>query len=152
MNGIKCVVPIEDRQWRHWLCSPRILVQNLVYCAITLDFDRLPKFDRALNVPGIGVSIQDMLDSLARIGGEDKLALVEEKEEPELKRILCSWPALFDNKKAIDLGFVRDTTFDEIAKDYQETLQKSRAASEAKSNGIGGKIEEVKVKAVEILA
>jgi nucleoside-diphosphate-sugar epimerase len=31
LNGIKCVIPIEDQQWRHWLCSPRILVQNLIY-------------------------------------------------------------------------------------------------------------------------
>ncbi|KAF2255082.1 nucleoside-diphosphate-sugar epimerase [Trematosphaeria pertusa] len=122
MNGAKCVIPIADRQWRHWLCSPRVLVRNLVYCAIELDLNRLAKFDRSLNVPGIGVSIQDMMDSLARVGGKDKLDLLEQKEEPTLKKILYSWPADFDNTKALELGFQRDTGFDEIVRDYKEGL------------------------------
>ncbi|KAJ4286315.1 hypothetical protein N0V90_013349 [Kalmusia sp. IMI 367209] len=152
MNGVKCTIPIQDRQWRHWLCSPRILVRNLVYCATELDFDRLPKFDRSLNVPGIGVSVQDMMDSLARIGGADKLALVEEKEEPTLKKILYSWPALFDNKKALDLGFMRDTAFDDIVQDYKETLREIVAGRDVNGDGTKGKINGVKVNAVEVVA
>jgi len=150
MNGIKCVIPIEDKQWRHWLCSPRILVQNLVYAATKLDLNRLAKFDRSLNFPGIGVSVQDMMDSLARVGGKDKLALLEMKEEPTLKKILDSWPALFDNKKALDLGFVRDAGFDEIVRDYVEGLApKSNGYAKGQANG---KLEGVKVDAVEITA
>lgn len=122
MNGVTCVIPIADRQWRHWLCSPRILVQNLVHTGTSLDLNRLPKFERSVNVPGIGVSVQDMMDSLAKVGGEDKLGLLEMREEPELKRILDSWPALFDNSKAIGLGFVRDTGFDQIVRDYVDGL------------------------------
>jgi nucleoside-diphosphate-sugar epimerase len=122
MNGMRCAIPLEDRQWRHWLCSPRILVQNLVYAGTTFDIDRLAKSDRSLNFPGIGVSLQDMLDSLARVCGEDKLDLLDMKEEPTLKRILDSWPAQFDNSKALDLGFVRDTEFDQIVRDYVDSL------------------------------
>jgi hypothetical protein len=59
-----------------WLCFLRILVQNLVYAATKLDLNRLAKFDRCLNFPGIGVSVQDMMDSLARVGGNDRLALL----------------------------------------------------------------------------
>jgi nucleoside-diphosphate-sugar epimerase len=122
MNGIKCSIPLEDKQWRHWLCSPRILVQNLVHAATKLDLNRLAKFDRCLNFPGIGVSVQDMMDSLARIGGGDKLDLLEMEDEPTLKKILYSWPADFDNTKALELGFVRDTGFDQIVRDYMEGL------------------------------
>lgn len=122
MNGIKCTIPITDRQWRHWLCSPRILVRNLVFAATELNLDRLPKSERSLNHPGIGVSLQDMRDSLERVGGKDKLELLEESEEPTLKKILYSWPAEFDNKKALDLGFVRDEGFDGIVRDYVEGL------------------------------
>ncbi|PVI02308.1 nucleoside-diphosphate-sugar epimerase [Periconia macrospinosa] len=120
--GIKCVVPITDRTWRHWLCSPRILVQNLVFAATALDLNQLPKQERSLNFPGIGVSLQDMRDSLERVAGKDKLDLLEEKEEESLKKILYSWPADFDNSKAIKLGFVRDTGFDEIVRDYVEAF------------------------------
>jgi nucleoside-diphosphate-sugar epimerase len=120
LNGIKCVIPIEDKQWRHWLCSPRILVQNLVHAGTKFDIDRLAKFDRSLNFPGIGVSVQDMMDSLARVAGKDKLDLLDMKAEPALKTILDSWPADFDNQKALELGFVRDTGFDQIVRDYME--------------------------------
>jgi nucleoside-diphosphate-sugar epimerase len=132
MNGVKCVIPIEDRQWRHWLCSPRVLVRNLVWAATELDLDQLPKFDRSLNHPGIGVSVQDMMDSLARVGGKDKLDLLEEKLEPSLKKILYSWPADFDNTKALDLGFERDTSFDDIVRDYKSNL---KASGNGNANG-----------------
>jgi nucleoside-diphosphate-sugar epimerase len=146
MNGIKCVIPLEDKHWRHWLCSPRILVQNLIYAATQFDTSRLAKFDRVLNFPGIGVSIQNMMDSLARVGGKDKLALLEMKEEKELKRILESWPAEFDNSKALGLGFQRDTGFDQIVRDYVDGLGMGVDA-----NGVAEKVEGVSVRTIEVV-
>lgn len=147
MNGIKCVIPLSDKQWRHWLCSPRILVQNLVYAATQFDTTRLATFDRVLNFPGIGVSIQDMMDSLARVGGKDKLVLLEMREEEELKRILESWPAEFDNRKALELGFQRDEGFDRIVRDYVESLGEKVGEEQ-----VGGKAEGVSVRTVEVVA
>jgi len=150
MNGIKCVIPLEDKQWRHWLCSPRILVQNLVYAATDFDINRLAKFDRCLNFPGIGVSVQDMMDSLARVGGSDKLELLEMKDEPTCKKILYSWPAEFDNTKALGLGFVRDTGFDQIVRDYVEAFAPKQSV---KGTGQASqKIESVQVNTVEVAA
>ena len=150
MNGIKCVIPLEDKQWRHWLCSPRILVQNLVYAATDFDINRLAKFDRCLNFPGIGVSVQDMMDSLARVGGNDKLALLEMKDEPPLKKILYSWPAEFDNTKALNLGFARDTGFDQIVRDYVDGLAPKAIVREDERTS--QKVENVRVNAVEVAA
>ncbi|EHY54613.1 D-erythronate dehydrogenase [Exophiala dermatitidis] len=124
MNGQECVIPIEDRSFRHWLCSPRVLVSNLEY-SLTLPKDALPSYDRTVNHPGIGVSVQDMIDSLARVGGQDKLKYLREKEDPKLKPILYSWPAEFDNTRALSLGFKRDVSFDDIVRDYKESLPKS---------------------------
>jgi nucleoside-diphosphate-sugar epimerase len=153
MNGIKCQIPLTDRTWRHWLCSPRILVRNLVF-ALSLEKDALPSFDRSLNHPGIGVSLQDMRDSLARVGGEDKLAFLEEKDEPVLKKILYSWPADFDNAKALALGFARDMSYDDIVRDYKEGLEAERALckeangqKEEKVNGATVQVSEVGVAA-----
>lgn len=127
LNGIKCHIPLTDRNWRHWLCSPRVLVRNLVY-ALKLERDALPIFDRSLNHPGIGVSLQDMRDSLAKVAGEDKLELLEERDEPTLKKILYSWPADFDNSKAVALGFERDTSFDRIVQDYKEEIEATKSS------------------------
>ena len=91
MQGLPCVLPLKDRAFRHWLTSPRVLVENLVY-SLSLPQSILPDYDRALNLPGLGVSVQDMMDSLARVGGEDKLKYLSEEEDETLKAILYSWP------------------------------------------------------------
>lgn len=121
MQGLPCVIPLKDRGFRHWLCSPRILVSNLVY-SLSIQRDSLPSWDRVVNLPGIGVTVQDMMDSLARVGGQDKLRHLSEEEDPKLKPILYSWPTLFDNTRAMDLGFVGDTSFDDIVRDFKDSL------------------------------
>ena len=122
MQGLPCEIPIEDRGFKHWLCSPRVLVANLVY-SLTLPKELLPSYDRVVCLPGLGVTVQDMMDSLARVGGEDKLKYVTEKEDPPTKTILYSWPATFDNTKALGLGFQRDSSFDDIVRDFKKTLE-----------------------------
>ena len=124
MQGLPCVIPLTDRSFRHWLCSPRTIVSNLVH-ALGIARDALPGYDRVVNLPGIGVTVQDMMDSLARVGGEDRLKLLSEEDDDSLKPILYSWPTLFDNKRGLDLGFIRDTSFDEIVEDFKAGLEVS---------------------------
>lgn len=121
MQGLPCVIPIENRAFKHWLCSPRMLIQNLVH-ALSVARDSLPDYDRVVNLPGIGVTVQDMMDSLARVGGEDKLKYLSEKEDPLVKPILYSWPTTFDNAKGFGLGFRKDDSFDDIVRDFKATL------------------------------
>jgi nucleoside-diphosphate-sugar epimerase len=148
LNGIKCVIPIEDKQWRHWLCSPRVLVQNLVYADTELDMNHLAKLERSLDFPSIRVSVQDMIASLARVVGEDKLDLLEMKEVHALKTILNSWSAYFDNKKAMDLGFSGDIGFHKLVKDYTKTLASNTNGSS--KNTKSQKLSAVTVDAVEV--
>lgn len=118
LAGKECVVPVEDRGFKSWLCSPRTLVWNLLH-TLTLERDVLPAHIRQINVPGICVSVQDMMDALERVGGKDKLAFIKEKEDPALKAILLSWPTRFDNSQAYSLGFKPDDSFEQAVTDYQ---------------------------------
>lgn len=118
LAGKECVVPVEDRGFKSWLCSPRTLVWNLLH-TLTLERDALPAHIRQINVPGICVSVQDMMDALERVGGKDKLAFIKEKEDPALKAILLSWPTRFDNSQAYSLGFKPDDSFEQAVTDYQ---------------------------------
>ncbi|KAL4907998.1 hypothetical protein BDW74DRAFT_189322 [Aspergillus multicolor] len=121
LNGEECVIPLEDRSFKSWLCSPKTLVHNLIL-TLSLPADSLPSHIRQINVPGICVTVQEMMDALAKIGGEDKLALLKEKEDPILRPILDSWPTRFDNSQAISLGMKRDSSFEEAVKDYELSL------------------------------
>ena len=122
LRALPCVVPIRDRSFAHWITSPRVLVRNLIRC-LEIAGDALPAHDRVVNMPGIGVTVQGMMDSLARVGGEDKLRHVSEVEDPRMARILYSWPTTFDNSRALSLGFVRDTSFDDIVRDFKAGLE-----------------------------
>ena len=119
--GKECVIPVRDREFRAWLCSPRTLVHNLLV-ALGLPRDALPPHIRALNIPGFAASIQEMMDALAEVGGADKLALLKEQEDPAMKRILLSWAAKYDNSKALALGMKADTSFVEVVRDYVGSL------------------------------
>jgi nucleoside-diphosphate-sugar epimerase len=122
MQNLPCTIPLTDRGFSHWLCSPRTLVANLLH-AMALPRDALPVYNRVLNAPGLGVSVQDMMDSLARVGGPDKLKYLTEEDDEKLKAILYSWPTRFDNSKALALGFKRDGSFDDIVRDFKRELE-----------------------------
>ena len=122
LQGQACALPLRDRGFVSWLCSPRTLAANLAR-ALALPGDALPAHDRCLNLPGIAVSVQDMMDALARVGGEDRLALLTEEDDEALKPILYSWPTHFDNSKALALGFARDTSFDDFVVDFKAELE-----------------------------
>ncbi|KAF9874207.1 nucleoside-diphosphate-sugar [Colletotrichum karsti] len=124
LNGQKCIIPLKDRAWRHWMCSPSTLVHNLMV-ALIIPRDVLPPHRRAVNMPGFGVTVQDMLDALEEVGGKDKLMLVEEREEPELTSLLYSWADHFDNSLATSLGMKQDTSFVQSATEYLENLDVS---------------------------
>lgn len=66
LNGIAspCPVPLETRMW---LSSPNAAVANLVQ-ALEVDGARLGS-RRTLNIPGIVVTVEQMLESLTRVGG-----------------------------------------------------------------------------------
>jgi nucleoside-diphosphate-sugar epimerase len=122
LNGVECVIPLKDRTFKSWLCSPKTLAENLVI-ALTVDGNKLERHRRVVNMPGIGVTVQEMMDALAKVGGEDKLKLLREETDVDMERILRSWGTTFDNKLAYSLGFREDVSFEQAVRDYKESLE-----------------------------
>jgi hypothetical protein len=44
-----------------------------------LERDALPPHIRTVNLPGIKVTVQEMIDALVKFGGEEKLKLLKEE-------------------------------------------------------------------------
>ncbi|KAI2620081.1 NAD(P)-binding protein [Hypoxylon sp. NC1633] len=122
MRGVECVVPLRDRGFRSFLTSPLALQENLVR-VLHLDSKALPKHIRHVNVPGISVSIQELLDALAKYGGADKLQFVREETNPDLERILRSWAPELDTAAPVKMGLVRDESADALVKQYIDSLK-----------------------------
>jgi nucleoside-diphosphate-sugar epimerase len=122
LAGKKCIVPTKDRSKSFWICSPKSLVVNLIRI-MNLSATALPPHKRALNTPGSLVSIQEMRDALARIGGEDKLDYIEEAENTGFDELVESWPCNFDVSLALSLGLCPAESFERAVEDYLKYLE-----------------------------
>ncbi|PWI13178.1 NAD-dependent epimerase [Streptomyces sp. Act143] len=71
-----------------------------------------------VNVPALTVSVADMLDTLRRLAGPETADLVTVAPAPAVEALVGSWPAIFDNRRAADLGLLPDATFEAVVRDY----------------------------------
>lgn len=117
LNGIAstCPVPLDTRMW---LSSPDVAVANLVR-AFEIDADQLGPW-RTLNLPGIVVTVEQMLEALTRVGGQEARDLVSLNLDQAVMDIVCSWPAEFDVEQPLRLGFLQDTNFDDVVRQYRD--------------------------------
>lgn len=123
MNGQECVVPLQDRGYRAVLSGPGTLVENLLR-VLKLPSDALPPHIRWLNFPGISVSVQELMDALAKVGGQETLKYIKEETDPTMERILRSWPLRIDDSTAIKLGLKRDEDAESLVREYADSLGK----------------------------
>lgn len=112
-----CPVPHDTRMW---LSSPRTAVANLVHAS------ELPAAQvgawRAMNVPGISVTVGQMLEALENVGGAEARALVTDEPDQRVMDIVCSWPGDFEVDRLLGLGFVRDESFEAVVEQYRREV------------------------------
>ncbi|MFB2925051.1 D-erythronate dehydrogenase [Aeromonas hydrophila] len=108
LQGEITVCPVSP-ELRLWLSSPATVVANFLLAAT------LPKGDgRSINLPGISVTVGEMLTALAQAGGQAARDRVQFAADPAIERIVASWPGRIDNQRASALGFMADRTFADI--------------------------------------
>lgn len=123
MNGQECVVPIQDRAYRAVLSGPGTLVENLLR-VLALPGDALPPHIRWMNFPGISLTVQELLDALVKVGGEDRLQYIKEETDPTMERILRTWARRVDDSTAIKLGLKRDESAESLVREYADSMGK----------------------------
>ncbi len=121
MAGLECVVPVRGRGFKATICSPRVCVENLVR-VMDWKADVLPPHIRGVNFPGIIASVQDMMDALAKVGGEDKLRFIREEPDEVADKLLRSWAWNVDYTTPLKLGLEQDRGVEQIVREYVESL------------------------------
>ena len=115
--GEEAVLPVS-RDLLHWLASPRTAAAFLIHAA-TLDLEKVgPR--RALTMPGIAVTVGEMIEALERVAGPEKAALIREEPDELVNRLVTGWPRNFDAARALELGFTADHSIDEIIRIHIE--------------------------------
>ena len=77
---------------------------------------------RSVSVPGITVSVREMMESLRRVAGDSVAARVTWQLDPVIDRLVSSWPQAFSAERGKSLGMTADTSFDEIVRAYIGSL------------------------------
>ncbi|WP_139705553.1 D-erythronate dehydrogenase [Aeromonas hydrophila] len=108
LQGEVTLCPVSP-ELRLWLSSPTTVVANFLLAATQ------PKGDgRSINLPGISVTVGEMLTALTQAGGQAARERVQFAADPAIERIVASWPGRIDNQRATALGFMADRTFADI--------------------------------------
>ncbi|HZP94357.1 MAG TPA: D-erythronate dehydrogenase [Burkholderiales bacterium] len=115
LNGLVCECPVDDST-ELWILSPAQVIESFVHA------HDLPAgawgTNRALNLPGITISVRQGVEALRRIAGDTVAARVVFKPVERIQNMVKSFPAHFRTDRAAAMGFRADSDIDGIIKGY----------------------------------
>jgi nucleoside-diphosphate-sugar epimerase len=115
--GKEATLPVPE-DTRHWHASPRAAVGFFLRAA-TMDLSTLGA-RRSLNMPGISATVAEQIAALGRIAGPKAVKLIRREGDPQIAKIVSGWPRDFEPRRAHELGFRAETSFDDIIKIHIE--------------------------------
>jgi nucleoside-diphosphate-sugar epimerase len=117
LAGQEAVLPVSE-DVRHWHASPRAAV-GFLRRAATMDLTALG-WRRSVTMPGLSATVGEQIAALTRVAGAKAAALIRRERDPQIEAIVAGWPRDFDAKRATDLGFRAESSFDEIIRAHVE--------------------------------
>lgn len=112
LAGAESLCPVDPAKTGVWLLSPARVVEAFIHA------HDLPSSawgtSRVVNLPGITVSVQDMLATLARVAGERVAKRVVYTPDARIQAIVRTWPIRFRTPRALAMGFKPDPDFESV--------------------------------------
>jgi len=125
LAGQEARLPVP-KSVRHWHASPRAAIGFLLHAA-SLDTAKLGT-RRNISMQGVSVTVGEQIEALRRVAGEAAVKRIREDPDPTVQKIVEGWPRNFDPKRALELGFRADSSFDEIIRIHIEDELQGRIA------------------------
>ena len=117
LAGAEAVLPVSESV-RHWHASPRAAVGFLEHAA-SLDTDKVgPR--RALTMPGVSVTVGEQIAALKKVAGEKVAARIRRQPDPFIEGVVAGWPRNIAPRRAVELGFKADASFEDIIRIHIE--------------------------------
>jgi nucleoside-diphosphate-sugar epimerase len=114
LAGVESLCPVDPAETGVWLLSPSKVIDAFVHA------HDLPSSAwgsrRVVNLPGITVSVQDMLATLGRVAGDRVAKRVVYAPEPRIQAIVRTWPIRFRTDRALAMGFKADPDFESVVR------------------------------------
>jgi nucleoside-diphosphate-sugar epimerase len=113
LAGLEAVLPVPETVV-HTHASPRAAVGFLVHAA-GLARDALgPRIN--LSMPGVCCTVAEQIAALRRIAGDRVAGRIRRAEDALVARIVAGWPQRIEARRARDLGFKAESSFEEIVR------------------------------------
>ncbi len=119
----ECPVPDDTGVW---ILSPRRVVEAFIH-ALELPSSAWPT-TRVVNLPGITLTVREMIEAMGRVAGRHTLDLVKFKPDARIQAIVKTWPVHFRTERADAMGFKADADFDSIVRDHIESEKAATTA------------------------
>jgi hypothetical protein len=74
-----------------------------------------------VNLPGITLSVRQMIDAMGRVAGSQAVDRVKFVPDARIQGIVKTWPVRFRTDRALAMGFRADDDFESIVKDHLAT-------------------------------
>lgn len=111
------VCPV-GRETLVYISSPRRAVEAMVR-AMQL-CDKTIGADRTIPLPGLTLSVGEIVDALERVAGRAATKLIRWEADPLIQKIVKGWPGRVETTRATALRFNADRNFDEIVRAHIE--------------------------------
>jgi nucleoside-diphosphate-sugar epimerase len=118
LNGVVAECPVPDSTGV-WILSPKRVVEAFIH-AHDLPGSAWPS-SRVVNLPGITLSVREMIDAMGRVAGKDAVARVKFVPDARIQGIVKTWPVRFRTERANAMGFKADADFESVVRDYLAT-------------------------------
>lgn len=117
LNGEEAILPVSDTV-RHWFASPKSAVGFQLHAASLSSADI--GLHRSLSLPGVSCTVAEQIEALRSVAGEAPVSKIRSMPDEDIIKIVSGWPENFSAKRAKALGFVAETSFEEIVRTYIE--------------------------------
>lgn len=116
LAGEEAVCPVEP-ETPMWLASPDAAIDALLR-AHELPRERWRAVTQggALNLPGLSVTVAQMIEALRAVGGDAAVGRIRFAPDARIRAIVQGWPARFDTARAAALGFAADADFETVVR------------------------------------
>lgn len=126
LAGHEAVCPVRPES-RLWILSPGRAIAALLHA------HDLPAAawgaDRSVSLPGISVTVAEMVEALRRVAGEAAAARISWQPDERIQRIVDGWPGRFAPARALAMGFQADAGAEAIIRAHIEDELDGRAAA-----------------------
>ena len=113
LAGEDAVLPVAETVV-HTHASPRAAIGFLIHAAGLAPDALGPRIN--LSMPGVCCTVAEQIAALRRIAGERAAARIRREHDPLVARIVEGWPQRIEARRARELGFKAESSFEEIVR------------------------------------